>query len=259
MGWLELKSRSKTFAAFATFGVIVVVSAFTVARCAEPAKPVEVDEAFGQKVRAYLLSHPEVIEEAVEALKVKEQHQAELDASKAIGQNRDKLNLTAGDPSLGAGPVTLVEFFDYRCAYCKAAAPRIPGLVAENPNIRIVFKEFPILTEVSEHAARAALAAEAQGKYMPVHLAFMAEKALDDAAIDRILREKGVDLDRAHADMKSAAIAKKIEDNKALAHAVGVDGTPGFVVGDKLIGGFVENDILAAVKSQSDTTPKTGT
>ena len=79
----------------------------------------------------------------------------------------------------------------------------------------------------------------------------MAEKALDEAAIDRVLLAKGVDLDRAHADMASAEVKKALDDNRDLAHAVGVDGTPGFIVGDKMIGGFIEDDILKAVKAEA--------
>ena len=209
-------------------------------------------------MRAYLIAHPEVIAEAIEALKTKQQAEAEASNAKAIAQNKAQLEHAVGDPSLGAGPVTVVEFFDYRCAYCKAAAPHIPDMVAKNSQIRLVFKEFPILTEVSEHAARAALAAQIQGKYLPVHLAFMAEKALDDDGINRILKEKGVDLVRAHADMQSEPVSKKIEENRALAREIGVDGTPGFVVADKVIGGFIEDDIIAATKAKVET-PKTGT
>lgn len=249
--------RRITIAGMITAAVLGVV-AVSAAWCAETTKSPLSDEAFGRKVRAYLLAHPEVIAEAINNLKAKQEVEAANQAKKAIADNKALLERAPGDPTLGTGPVTVVEFFDYRCAYCKAAAPRIPDMVIQNKSIRLVFKEFPILTEVSEHAARAALAAELQGKYLPVHLGFMAEKALDDAAIDRILKDKGVDVDRAHADMKSAAITKKLDDNKALARSIGVDGTPGFIVGDKMIGGFLEDEILAEVKAQSKTTQKPG-
>ena len=140
------------------------ILAVSAASCAEPKKAetptaaAAPDAAFGEKVRAYLIAHPEVIAEAIEALKTKQQAEAEASNAKAIAQNKAQLEHAVGDPSLGAGPVTVVEFFDYRCAYCKAAAPHIPDMVAKNSQIRLVFKEFPILTEVSEHAARAALA-----------------------------------------------------------------------------------------------------
>ena len=222
----------------------------TTASCADTGKGN--DAAFGARVRSYLLAHPEVIQEAIEALQAKQHAEAEVNARKSIGEHRHDLVAHKGDPTLGTGPVTVVEFFDYRCGYCKAAAPRVPAMVSENKSIRLVFKEFPILSPISEVAARAALAADRQGKYMPVHLGFMAEKALDEAAIDRVMKDKGVDLDRAHADMKSADIEKQIADNKALAREIGVDGTPGFVVGDKMIGGFIESDILAAVKASAN-------
>jgi predicted DsbA family dithiol-disulfide isomerase len=85
----------------------------------------------------------------------------------------------------------------------------------------------------------------------------MAEKALDDDGIARILKEKGVDLAKARADMQSEAVTKKIEENRALAHAIGVDGTPGFVVGDKVIGGFLEDEIIAATKTEKTSAPAT--
>jgi protein-disulfide isomerase len=230
--------------------MVAALSLFVVstAGCAEARKS---DDAFGAKVKAYLMAHPEVIQEAMEALEARRQAEETLKARKSIGEHKAELFQKAGDPTLGVGPITVVEFFDYRCSYCKAAAPRIPDLVAKHPNIRIVFKEFPILTPISRTAAAAALAAAKQGKYLPVHLGLMAEKALDEAAIDRVLKDKGVDLDRAHADMASPEIKKALEDNRELAHAVGVDGTPGFIVGDKMIGGFLEDDILNAVKAEA--------
>ena len=236
----------------ACIGVTVVTAAW----CAE--SPHRKHVAFGARVRAYLMAHPEVIEEAIEALQAKREKAAADLSAKAIPAHLAELTQRAADPTLGDGPVTVVEFFDYRCGYCKAAAPHIPDLVAGHKAIRLVFKDYPILSPISDVAARAALAAAKQGKYLPVHLAFMAEKALDDDGINRILKEKGVDLVRAHADMQSEPVSKKIEENRALAREIGVDGTPGFVVADKVIGGFIEDDIIAATKAKVET-PKTGT
>jgi protein-disulfide isomerase len=225
------------------------IMAVTVAWCADTAH--RGDAAFGQKVRAYLLAHPEVIEEAIEALQTKRSQDAASLAQKAISQHVAELTRRAADPTLGEGPVTVVEFFDYRCSFCKAAAPHIPEMVSANKSIRLVFKDYPILSQISDTAARAALAAAKQGKYIPVHLAFMAEKSLDEAAIDRILTEKGVDLDRAHKDMKSPEVEKQLAENRELAKTIGVDGTPAFVIGQKIVGGFIEGDILAAVKADA--------
>lgn len=240
--------RRKSAHALMAASALAVMLAST-ASCADAGKTS--DAAFGARVRAYLVSHPEVIQEAIEALQVKQRNEAEITARKSIGTHRNDLVARKGDPSIGTGPVTVVEFFDYRCGYCKAAAPRVPVMVSNNKSIRLVFKEFPILSPISEVAARAALAADRQGKYLPVHLGLMAEKALDEAAIDRVLKDKGVDLERAHADMKSADIEKQLAETKALARDIGIDGTPGFVIGDKVIGGFLEDDILAAVKASA--------
>jgi protein-disulfide isomerase len=240
--------------------LLVTVLAFSMVSAAGCAEARKGDDAFGAKVKAYLIAHPEVIQEAMEALDAKRQAEETLKAQKSIGAHRAELFEKSGDPSLGAGPITVVEFFDYRCGYCKAAAPQIPDLVAKHPDIRLVFKEFPILTPISRTAAAAALAAAKQGKYLPVHLGLMAEKALDDVTIDRVLKDKGVDLNRAHADMASPDIKAALEDNRALAQAVGVDGTPGFIVGDKMIGGFLQDDILNAVKAEAaQASMKTGT
>ena len=233
----------------AALAACIGVTAVTVAWCADTSH--RADTAFGQKVRAYLMAHPEVIEEAIEAMQAKRNEEAAGLARKAISQHTAELTRRAADPVLGDGPVTVVEFFDYRCGYCKAAAPHIPEMVAGHKAIRLVFKDYPILSEISDTAARAALAAGKQGKYVPVHLALMAEKSLDEAAIDRVLTEKGVNLDQAHKDMKSPEIAQQIEENRALAKAIGVDGTPSFVIGPKMIGGFLEDDILAEVKAET--------
>ncbi len=229
----------------ACIGVTVVTAAW----CAE--SPHRKHVAFGARVRAYLMAHPEVIEEAIEALQAKREKAAADLSAKAIPAHLAELTQRAADPTLGDGPVTVVEFFDYRCGYCKAAAPHIPDLVTGHKAIRLVFKDYPILSPISDVAARAALAAAKQGKYLPVHLAFMAEKALDEAAIDRILKDKGVDLDRAHKDMASPEVEKQLDENRDLAKAIGVGGTPSFVVGDKMIGGFLEDDILAEVKART--------
>jgi protein-disulfide isomerase len=231
----------------AALAACIGVTAVTVAWCADTTHREET--AFGKKVRAYLLAHPEVIEEAIQALQTKRDAETASLARKAISQHVAELTQRAGDPTLGDGPVTVVEFFDYRCSYCKAAAPHIPEMVSGHKAIRLVFKDYPILSQISDTAARAALAAARQGKYVPVHLALMAEKSLDEAAIDRILTEKGVNLDQAHKDMKSPEVEKQLDDNRTLAKAIGVDGTPSFVIGQKMIGGFLEDGILAAVKA----------
>lgn len=254
---LPLPGRLRTLRMSAVAMMAVVATSAGCADASKAGAKAAADPAFEAKVHAYLVAHPEVIQEAIDALQTKQRAQAEIQARQSISEHRKELVAMSRDPSLGGGPVTVVEFFDYRCGFCKAAAPHIPEMVAGAKSIRLVFKEFPILSPISDTAARAALAAAKQDKYLPVHLAFMAEKALDEAAIDRILKAKGVDLDRAHADMKSPEIEAEIAENKALARTIGIDGTPSFIVGDRVFGGFLEDDILAEVKAEARTPQST--
>src|SRR5690349_6321359 len=139
-----------------------------------PAPPAPTDE-FGAKVRAYLLAHPEVIMEAVQELRQR-QEAAQAEAAKAaIAAHRDEIFRDPSSPVAGnpVGDVTLVEFFDYNCPYCRKVAPDIWALPGADPGLRLVYKEFAILGPTSEFAARVTLAAQRQGRYLPVHQALM--------------------------------------------------------------------------------------
>ena len=223
--------------------------AIGVAAAADKGKAALDDKAFGEKVRAYLIAHPEVLEEAMAALKVKQDEKAEASLQQGIAAHREELEHARNDYAAGTGPVTVVEFFDYRCPYCKVAAPQLPDFIKAHKEIRLVFKEFPILSETSTHAAKAAIAARNQGKYMPVHLALMSAKDLNDESIDKILIENGVDLQKAKADEAAEATSKEIDQVHALAEALGVDGTPAFVVGGKMIAGWQPDALAAAIKA----------
>ena len=145
------------------------------------------------------------------------------------------------------GKVTVVEFFDYRCGYCKLAAPQVVSLIQQNPDVRFVFKEFPIFGEVSDTAAKVALTGEAKAKGMQLYQTLMAEKALDDAALDRHLTALGVDPATARKDAQQPAIARQILDTHALAEALKIDGTPAFIVGDSMIPGADIPALRAAI------------
>lgn len=206
------------------------------------------DEAFGQKVRAYLLEHPEVIEEAVVKLQEKKQAEAQKAAVASLAKYRDQLERDPRDfVANPAGKITVVEFFDYRCGYCKVSAPEITKLIEENPDVRFVFKEFPIFGGESELAAGVALSDAAKPKTMELFKRFMAEKALDEAAIDRHLRAVGVDPAAAKAQAKSDAVQRQIADVRALAQELAIEGTPAFIVGDRLIPGADMAALRAAI------------
>jgi protein-disulfide isomerase len=212
------------------------------------------DKAFGAKVRAYLLAHPEVIQEAVDKLQAKEAAAKEADARAAVAAHRQALEHDARDGVVGNpnGKITLVEFFDYRCPYCKGAEPDLQKLLAANPDVRLVLKEFPILdvedqSHISEDAARGALAAIPQGRYAQVHEALLAEHHLDEAAIRDVLGRNGVDMAKDQALAGAKPITDQLAENHALARDLGVDGTPAFVIGDTVISGARLDDIQTAI------------
>ncbi len=209
------------------------------------------DKAFGERVRAYLLTHPEVLKEALTRLQAKEDADAAATARQAVADHRAAIEHDGRDPVGGnpAGRVTMTEFFDYRCPFCKVAAPQLPAFLKAHPDVRLVYKEFPILSQVSQDSAKLALAAKLQGKYEAVHQAFMKAQTLDEASRDALLRAAGVDVARAKADAASPAVVKQVEETAALARAAGVDATPTFIVGDKISNGWTPDELDADIKA----------
>ncbi len=206
------------------------------------------DAAFGQKVRAYLLEHPEVIEEAVQKLQEKKVADAANVAKAGLVKYRKALEQDSRDFVVNPnGKITVVEFFDYRCGYCKSTAPEVVKIIQENPDVRFVFKEFPIFGGESNLAAKVALTSAGKAKGLALYQTFMAEKALDEAAIDRHLAGAGIDPAQAKAAGESAAISKQISDTHELAQSLGIEGTPAFIVGDRLVPGADMPALHAAI------------
>lgn len=212
------------------------------------------DQVFGQRVRAYLLEHPEVIQEAVEKLQEKQQAEAAKAAQAGLAKHRKELEHDPRDFVANPdGGVTVVEFFDYRCGYCKLAAPEVLKLISENPDVRFVFKEFPIFGGESNVAAQVALSPAGKPKTLELYRRFMAEKSLDEAGIDRILREVGVDPATAKAGGETPEVQQQIRDIHELAQALQIEGTPAFIVGDTLISGA---DIAALKRAIAEARAK---
>ncbi len=189
-----------------------------------------------------ILENPEVLMEAVEILKERQEAQAAAAQVAMIAELRPLLENDPNAPVLGnpQGDVTLVEFFDYNCPYCKDAATDLRKLIEGDPGLRVVMREFPILGEGSLAAAKAALAAREQGLYEAFHWALMAHRARkDEATVMRIAAEVGLDLDRLRADMESAEVAEHIRTSQDLAQTVGFNGTPAFVIGSEGVPGRV--------------------
>ena len=207
-------------------------------------------------IHQYLLEHPAVILEVLDVLRAREQR-AEAGRTRAgLAAHREALVNDPSSPVAGNpdGDVTLVEFFDYRCPYCKRVLSSVMAVLDDDPGIRIVYKEFPILGPVSVVAARAALASRKQDpdKYLAFHNALMSSRGqMTEARVMQIADDIGFDVERLKADMALPEIDQTIERNLALARALGITGTPSFVIGDQLIPGAISLEALRKLIAQA--------
>ncbi|GAB2174914.1 DsbA family protein [Dongia sp. agr-C8] len=193
-------------------------------------------------VHDYLLKNPEVIREAIQELQAKEE-QSKADAqTQAVLQNKDALFNDPATPVAGnpMGDVTVVEFFDYHCPYCKAVASPLQKLIEEDKGVRLVMKEFPILGQDSILASQAALASVGQGKYWEFHQALMEHRGpFDMEVIKSIAAKVGLDPEKLEADMQSDKIKPAISANHDLAKTLDIGATPTFIIGDQVVEGAV--------------------
>ena len=202
---------------------------------------------FAVKARAYIETHPEVL---VDSLHRAESRQKEDEAVAAINQLAARNDEVFNDPAAPVGgdvygDATLVEFFDYNCHFCKAAAPIVEQLRQADPKLKIVFKEFPILGEGSAYAAHAALAAQRQGKYSAFHDALYTwQGPINEASTLEIATKVGLDVERLKRDMADPAIDEAIKRNLALAEALRISGTPTFVSRKDIAPGLVDLNTL---------------
>lgn len=204
-------------------------------------------------VREYLLREPEIIMEAIEELQRRREAQAAVDQRERLAGEQEALKADARDPILGNpdGDVTLVEFFDYRCGYCRIMAEPMQALLASDPDLKIVMKEFPILGPDSLLASRAALAAHRQGGYEAMHWALLAANRIDEAVIRGLAEANGLDAEQLFSDMMADDVADHIQDNILLAQGLGINGTPSFVVGETVLPGAVPLERLSQVVEQT--------
>lgn len=204
-------------------------------------------KALDAAIRDYLMANPKVIMDSVEQYR-QNQEQVEMQAfTQKIKDKHDEIYNDPSSPVAGnpKGDVTLVEFFDYNCGYCKQAFKDVQTIIGEDKNLRVVFKEIPILSESSHTAARYALAANKQGKYWEFHSALMGSTGqLNEAKLEAVARDVGLDVKKLKADAEDPAIRATIEKNLTLAHEIGISGTPGFVLGDEALRGHYGLDTL---------------
>lgn len=217
------------------------------------------DATFGEKVRAYLLAHPEVLREVSQKLDAKDaadEDAAHRRAEASLPSVRAALEQDPADFTANPkGAITVTEFYDYRCPHCVNVAPKVLALIHTHPEVRFVFKEMPIFGPVSEHAAQAAWAVKkAGGDYIGLYQALMAAHGLDDTAIDRIALAHGAklaDLGPSGARAARAQIAR----NTRLFNQLDLGGTPAFIIGDQIIPGEDMDSLNAALAKAEEMRP----
>lgn len=197
-------------------------------------------EEINALIREYILQNPEIIPEAVEVLRSRQQASA-LSRSEDLLYD-DGYSFTVGNED---ADVTIVEFYDYNCGFCKQVPELFTRLLDEDKNVKIIYKELPILAESSEFASVAAMASMKQGKFLDFHNALMQNKRqLTEDLVLKIAIEAGIDKDRLIEDMADPEIADNIMQTKYLVRNIGIEGTPGFVIGDQLIAGYIPYEKL---------------
>lgn len=205
-----------------------------------------------QIVRDYLVKNPEILVEMSNALRAKQESQ-QAESDKALIKAHAQQLYSNKDPEMGnpKGSLTIVEFFDYNCGYCKRAHPLVEQLMAEDKDIRYIYKQFPILSETSYFAARAALAVQLgqPDKYQAFHEKLYAHQGplSDEVQVKKVAEEAGVNWSKVEAKIKDGSIDQNLGTNRALAEALGISGTPAFIIGDQILRGAPRD--LASLKS----------
>ena len=200
-----------------------------------------------------LLENPEIIEQAYHLLQTRRQAQQEATIAEFLASRKPDFVQDPNAPVLGNpdGDVTVVEFFDYNCPYCKRAAEIVDQLLEKDQNVRLVYREWPILSEGSMFAARAALASRRQGKYAEMHKALMSAPRVDESVTIKVAEEVGLDLERLKTDMQAPEVETHIRLSMELAQGLNINGTPTYVVGDAVAPGLIQLDQFTTLVEQA--------
>lgn len=203
-------------------------------------------QAIEQIVRDYLLKNPEILLEVGKELEKRQATAQVAQQKRVIVENRGQIFAASSDFVLGnpKGDITVVEFFDYNCGWCKRAVDEVSKLTSADPNVKIIFKEFPIFGENSTMAAKAAMASIKQGKYWEFHRALMKERQVTKDNIFQIAEKVGLDVAKLKSDMNNPEHDASIKATSDIAQALGIEGTPGFIVDAKVNVGFLPLDGL---------------
>lgn len=231
--------------------------AFTLPAAAESSFNDAQKAEIGQIVRDYLLANPEILLELSQTLDAKQKEAEAQQREVAMAANADQIfrsphDHVAGNPQ---GDVTIVEFFDYNCSWCKTGFSEVVSLIEQDKNLRVVLKEFPIFGGDSDYAARAAVAARNQGKYWELHSAlFSHEGKVTKLVVDEAAKAAGLDLAKLKTDMESQEVTDIIGANHTLAQSLAIKGTPAFIIDTHVTPGYLPApDLLAAVQQVRET------
>ncbi len=252
-----MRNRMKIGLAAASFAALGLVAAggglFTAAAQTEGFSEGQV-KSIEKIVKDYLLSHPEVLTEVQDAYERKvEAQRADVTRAHLPVFYKALANMKAGldSMSVGSGDVTVIEFFDYNCGYCRRTLPDLVKLVENEPNIKVQFMEYPILAPESKDASRVAIAAAKQGKYFEFHKAmFVINRASKDSAL-KVAEQLGLDMARLKADMASPETDALLSQIAEAGKQMFIDGTPTFVIGDKVNPGWTQYDQLKDLISEA--------
>ena len=234
----------------ATAMALVVTLVTPLASHAEALSEDRVKELVLEAIR----ENPEIVLEAVQIIEQREQARQAAAAASVLSENRDFLENDPNAPVLGNpdGDVTVVEFFDYNCPYCRRVKPHIEALLDEDPNVRLVYREWPILGDGSVFAARATLAAREQGKYEEFHWALMGMQGrAEEASVIQVAQEIGLDIAQLRRDMQAPEIDAHIAASMEMSRQLGFNGTPSFVIGDALVPGVIEADQMIRLTQEA--------
>ncbi|MGE0626423.1 MAG: DsbA family protein [Hyphomicrobiaceae bacterium] len=255
-----VRSTTPTGAETASTAAATASAPFRVAEAGAAAKggftQPQVD-AIQDIVRQYLLKNPELMIEVTKELEKRQLARQEAEHLQLIGANKSKIfssakDFVAGDPK---GDVTVVEFFDYNCGWCKRALNEVIKLTKADPKVRVVMKEFPIFGDGSMLAAKAAMASRSQGKYWEFHTAMMREKQVGPQNVFVIAERVGLDVAQLKKDMADPAIENALKETHEIAQHLNIEGTPGFIVDGKVNVGFLPMEGLQRLVAD---TRKTG-
>lgn len=202
-------------------------------------------------VRNYILEHPEILPQAMERLQARENGKQLASAGNAL--TTPFPGAVLGNPN---GAVTLVEFTDYACGYCRASVPEVEALIAANPELKVVIRELPILSPASADAARWSLAAAEQGKFAAFHQAMFAAGRPAKDTIEGAATRAGLDLDRARKVLAEPRIEAELKQNLDFARQLRIDGTPSWVIGEQLMAGAVGQKVLQEAIDAAKAGPK---